>query len=60
MDAVIARMPLPHRPVARDDPLRRAPHAAGPTDHRLAGKEYVTLDDIADERTPRLPDPAWS
>jgi DNA-binding transcriptional LysR family regulator len=31
-------------------------------DHRLAGKEYVTLDDIADEPLPRLrdSDPAWS
>jgi DNA-binding transcriptional LysR family regulator len=27
-------------------------------DHRLAGKESVTLDDIAGEPMPRLPDPA--
>jgi DNA-binding transcriptional LysR family regulator len=33
-----------------------------PLDHRLAGKEYVTLDDIADEPLPRIAnsDPAWS
>ncbi|MFD1049262.1 LysR substrate-binding domain-containing protein, partial [Kibdelosporangium lantanae] len=33
-----------------------------PLDHRLAGKEYVTVDDIADEPLPRIPnaDPAWS
>ncbi len=31
-----------------------------PLDHRLAGKESVTLDDIADEPLPRLPDPAWN
>jgi DNA-binding transcriptional LysR family regulator len=33
-----------------------------PVDHRLAGKEYVTLDDIADEPLPRIAnsDPAWS
>jgi DNA-binding transcriptional LysR family regulator len=33
-----------------------------PTDHRLAGKESVTLDDIADEPLPRArqADPAWS
>ncbi|MEV4313067.1 LysR substrate-binding domain-containing protein [Actinocrispum sp. NPDC049592] len=33
-----------------------------PVDHRLAGKEYVTLDDIADEPMPQLreSDPAWS
>ncbi|WP_460528267.1 LysR family transcriptional regulator [Flindersiella endophytica] len=31
-----------------------------PLDHRLAGKESVTLDDIADEPMPRLPDPDWN
>jgi DNA-binding transcriptional LysR family regulator len=33
-----------------------------PLDHRLAGKESVTLDDIADEPLPRVrqSDPAWS
>ena len=31
-----------------------------PRDHRLAGKESVTLDDIAGEPMPRLPDPAWN
>jgi DNA-binding transcriptional LysR family regulator len=33
-----------------------------PRYHRLAGKESVTLDDIADEPLPRVrnPDPAWS
>jgi DNA-binding transcriptional LysR family regulator len=30
-----------------------------PVDHRLAGKEYVTLDDIADEPLPRVCDQAW-
>jgi DNA-binding transcriptional LysR family regulator len=31
-----------------------------PLDHRLAGKESVTLDDIAGEPIPRLPDPLWN
>lgn len=31
-----------------------------PLDHRLAGKESVTLDDIADEPLPRVLDPAWN
>jgi DNA-binding transcriptional LysR family regulator len=31
-----------------------------PLDHRLAGKESVTLDDIADEPIPRMPDPVWN
>ncbi|MGV9340722.1 LysR family transcriptional regulator [Streptomyces sp. NPDC003688] len=30
-----------------------------PLDHRLAGKESVTLDDIADEPLPRVPDRLW-
>jgi hypothetical protein len=30
-----------------------------PLDHRLAGKESVTLDDFADEPLPRALDPAW-
>lgn len=29
-------------------------------DHRLAGRPYVTLDDIADEPMPRWRDPAWN
>ncbi|HEV3382759.1 MAG TPA: LysR substrate-binding domain-containing protein, partial [Trebonia sp.] len=31
-----------------------------PLDHRLAGKESVTLDDIADEPIPRMADQAWN
>lgn len=31
-----------------------------PLDHRLAGKESVTLDDIADEPLPRVLDPVWN
>jgi DNA-binding transcriptional LysR family regulator len=31
-----------------------------PRDHRLAGKESVTLDDIAGEPIPRMADPAWN
>jgi len=31
-----------------------------PLDHRLAGKESITLDDIADEPMPRMPDPSWN
>ena len=31
-----------------------------PVDHRLAGKESVTLDDIAGEPIPRMPDPVWN
>lgn len=31
-----------------------------PLGHRLAGKESIVLDDIADEPLPRLPDPEWN
>jgi LysR substrate binding domain len=31
-----------------------------PLDHRLAGKESVSLDDIAGEPIPKMPDPVWN
>jgi DNA-binding transcriptional LysR family regulator len=60
VDAVVARLPFPtsqlHVTVLYDEP-RMLLVSAG---HRLAGKESVTLDDIADEPIPRLPDPEWN
>jgi DNA-binding transcriptional LysR family regulator len=60
VDAAVTRLPFPtdglHVTVLYDEP--RA--LLVPLDHRLAGKESVTLDDIADEPLPRLPDPAWN
>ncbi len=60
VDAVICRLPLETRgllvTILYDDP--RVLLIRG--DHRLAGKESVTLADIADEPIPRLPDPAWN
>jgi hypothetical protein len=35
------------------------PRVLVPVDHRLADKESITLDDIADEPLPRAADPAW-
>jgi DNA-binding transcriptional LysR family regulator len=59
-DAVITRMPVGtdglHVTVLYDEPRE----LLIPRDHRLAGKESITLDDIADEPMPRLPDPAWN
>jgi DNA-binding transcriptional LysR family regulator len=56
----VTRLPFPtdqlHVTILYDEP--RA--LLVPLDHRLAGKEYVTLDDIADEPLPRLPDPVWN
>jgi DNA-binding transcriptional LysR family regulator len=60
VDAVVARLPI------RTDGLRvtilydEARVLLVPRTHRLAGKESVTLDDIADEPIPRLPDAAWN
>lgn len=59
-DAVVTRLPIStdglHVTVLYDEP-RLLMVAA---DHRLAGKESVTLDDIASEPIPRLPDPVWN
>ncbi|MER7837475.1 LysR family transcriptional regulator [Streptomyces sp. NPDC096040] len=60
VDAVVTRLPL------RADELRVTvlydePRVlVVPLDHRLAGKESVTLDDIADEPLPRGQDPLWN
>ena len=62
VDAVVARLPFPtdrlHVTVLYDEPRC----VILPLGHRLAGKEYVTIDDIADEPLPRVrnADPAWS
>ena len=60
VDAVVTRLPLRteglHVTILYDEPRV----LLVPADHRLAGKESVTLDDIADEPVPRLPDPAWN
>jgi DNA-binding transcriptional LysR family regulator len=60
VDAVVTRLPLAtdglHVTILYDEPRL----LMVPVDHRLAGKESVTLDDIAGEPIPRLPDPAWN
>lgn len=59
VDAIVARMPVPadglHLTVLYDEPRM----LVVPLDHRLAGKESVTIDDIADEPLPRALDPVW-
>ncbi|MFD7668503.1 LysR family transcriptional regulator [Streptomyces sp. NPDC059788] len=62
VDALVARAPFPtdrlHVSVLYDEPRV----LLVPVGHRLAGKESVTLDDIADEPLPRLrqADAAWN
>jgi DNA-binding transcriptional LysR family regulator len=59
VDVAVVRLPLStaglHVTVLYDEPRV----LLVPRDHRLAGKESVTLDDIADEPLPRATDPAW-
>jgi DNA-binding transcriptional LysR family regulator len=54
VDAVVARLPFPtdrlHVTVLYDEPR----YVVVSRDHRLAGKESLTLDDIADEPVPRV------
>ncbi len=60
VDAVVTRLPFPtdrlHVTVLYDEPRV----LVVPLGHRLAGKESVTVDDIAGEPLPRAPDPAWN
>lgn len=60
VDAAVTRLPLRtdglHVTILYDEPRMLLVSL----DHRLAGKESVTLNDIADEPIPRMPDPAWN
>jgi DNA-binding transcriptional LysR family regulator len=60
VDAAVTRLPIQtgqlHVTILYDEP--RA--LLIPLDHRLAGKESVTLEDIAGEPIPRFPDPDWN
>jgi len=60
VDVAVTRLPLAtdglHVTILYDEPRK----LLVPSDHRLAGKESVTLDDIADEPIPKMPDPVWN
>jgi DNA-binding transcriptional LysR family regulator len=60
VDAAVTRLPIRtdglHVTILYDEPRQLLVSL----DHRLAGKESVTLDDIAGEPIPRFPDPAWN
>ena len=60
VDAVVTRLPLPtdrlYVTILYDEPRVLLVSL----DHRLAGKESVTVDDIAGEPLPRVSDPGWN
>jgi DNA-binding transcriptional LysR family regulator len=62
VDAVVARLPFPAGQLDVTVLYEEPRVLVVPLDHRLAGKESVTLDDIADEPLARVrrSDPAWS
>ncbi|MGP2439542.1 LysR family transcriptional regulator [Streptomyces sp. JW3] len=60
VDAVVTRLPLRTEGL-RVTVLYDEPRVlVVPVGHRLAGRESVTLDDIADEPLPRASDPDWN
>lgn len=60
VDAVVTRLPFPAER-AEVTVLHAEPRVLlVPLDHRLAGKESATLDDIADEPLVRVSDPDWN
>ncbi|MER5345254.1 LysR family transcriptional regulator [Streptomyces mirabilis] len=60
VDVAVTRLPMRtdqlHVTILYDEPRV----LLVPVDHRLAGKESVTLDDIADEPLPRVSDSSWN
>jgi DNA-binding transcriptional LysR family regulator len=59
VDAAVVRLPFPTDEL-RVTLLYDEPRVLlVPRDHRLAGKESITLDDVADEAIPRGHDPIW-
>ncbi|MFD4555849.1 LysR family transcriptional regulator [Streptomyces sp. NPDC058469] len=60
VDAVVGRLPFPTEGLCVTVLYEEPRVLLMPAAHRLAGKEYVTLDDIADEPVPRFPDPEFS
>ncbi|WP_427922766.1 LysR family transcriptional regulator [Streptomyces sp. cg40] len=57
VDVVVGRLPFPDEGLSVTVLYEEPRVLLIPVGHRLAGKEYVTLDDVADEPVPRLPDP---
>ena len=60
VDVVVGRLPFPTEGLSVSVLYEEPRVLMLPVTHRLAGKQYVTLDDIADEPVPRFPDPEFS
>ncbi|MGW0945509.1 LysR family transcriptional regulator [Streptomyces sp. NPDC002623] len=62
VDAVVTRLPFPTDGLRVSVLYDEARVLVVPLDHRLAGKESVTVDDLAGEPMPRMrgSDPAWA
>lgn len=60
VDAVVARLPFPTDQLSVTVLYDEPRVLMVPVDHRLAGKESVTIDDIAGEPMPRTSDPLWN
>ncbi|MEV0484543.1 LysR family transcriptional regulator [Streptomyces sp. NPDC050508] len=60
VDVVVGRLPFPTEGLSVTVLYEESRVLLMPVGHRLAGKEYVTLDDIADEPVPRFPDPEFN
>ena len=56
VDVVVSRLPFPTEGLSVTVLYEEPRVLLIPVGHRLAGKEYVTLDDIADEPVPRFSD----
>ncbi|MGW3146316.1 LysR substrate-binding domain-containing protein [Streptomyces sp. NPDC001177] len=60
VDAVVTRLPLDSDGLRVTVLYDERRVLVVPLGHRLAGKESVAVDDIADEPLPRVPDPLWN
>ncbi|WP_285757413.1 LysR family transcriptional regulator [Nocardiopsis ansamitocini] len=60
VDVVVARLPLRAEGLTVTVLSEEDRAIVVPLGHRLAGRSFVTLDDIADEPIPRTPDPGWN
>ena len=56
VDVVVGRLPFATEGLSVSVLYEESRMLLMPVGHRLVGKEYVTLDDIADEPVPRFPD----